>query len=108
VSQCHLRPFQRDQAFNTKVVFFFTDGAGRANYATRAFGMPALPTNTGVDLPLPYLDAKILSLRDGDTLRVPDGGTAPLYVQVSNLSPGVMTYPEMTTWIGNRAVTVTN
>ena len=108
VSKCHLRPYQRDYEFDAKVVFFFTDGAGRASYATRAFRMPALPATPGVDLPQPMLDAKILGLGDGDTLRVPDGGTAPLYVQVSNLTPGVLTYSEMTTWIGNRAVTVTD
>lgn len=108
VSQCHLRPFQQPAEFDTKVVFFFTDGAGRANYATRAFRMPALSTTPGVDLSLPFLDGKIVGLGDGGTLRVPDGGTAPLYVQVSNLLPGVWTYPEMTTWIGNRAVKVTN
>lgn len=108
VSDCHLRPFQHDIEFDAKVVFFFTDGAGRANYATRTFRMPALPPSPAVDLPQPLLDAKILGLGDGGTLRVPDGGTAPLYIQVSNLVPGAWTYPEMTTWIGNRAVTVTD
>lgn len=106
VSECSLRPFQRDQAFNARVVVFFTDGAGRANYATRSFVMPALSASP-TPLPLPLLDAKILGLGNGGTLRIPEGGTAPLYVEISNLEPGVMTYPEMTTWIGNRVVAVT-
>lgn len=107
VSQCNLRPFQRAQEFDARVVFFFTDGVGRANYATRAFRMPALSAQDEAVLPQPLLDGKILGLGDGGTLRIPENGTAPLFVQVSNPTPGAWTFPEMTTWIGNRAVAVT-
>ncbi len=108
VSRCHLRPFQRDQEFDARVVVFFTDGAGRANYATKTFRMPALTATEATALPLPLMDAKIVGLGDGGTLVVPEGGTAPLYVQLSNPQPAVWRYPEMTTWLGNRAVHVTS
>ncbi len=108
VSRCHLRPFQRDQEFDARVVVFFTDGAGRANYATKAFRMPALTAADATALPLPLMDAKIVGLGNGGTLVVPEGGTAPLYVQLSNPQPAVWRYPEMTTWLGNRAVHVTS
>lgn len=107
VSRCHLRPFQRDQEFDARVVIFATDGAGRATYAARTVRMPALTAADAAALPQPLMDAKIVGLGDGGTLVVPEGGTAPLFVQLSNLQPAAWRYQEMTTWVGNRAVHVT-
>jgi len=108
VNICSMRPFQTDVAINTTVVVFATDGAGRANYGYQDITIPALGASAATTLPAPILDAKIVGIRNGDTLRVQDSGSTPVWVEISNVRSGVVAFPQLTLWVANRAVKVTS
>lgn len=111
VHACNVVPFQREAPFAARLVFFFSDSVGRANYAFTDFVMPALVPGLpfGRDVfGLPALDAKVLGVHPGDEIVMSYQQDHILQIQVSNI-PQLESYEwfRMTTWVGNRPVAIT-
>lgn len=107
-SGVHLINFQRESEYTARVVYFFNDDAGRANYASHSFRMPALNPVDRQLYPLPPLDAVILNADQGGEIVMPAGGAYRLQVEVRNPLPLGNTFSKLDTWIGNRSVAVTD
>ncbi|WP_237065856.1 Ig-like domain-containing protein [Microbulbifer guangxiensis] len=103
--------FQREESYPTKVVFFFNDRVGRANYGFHRFTMPALSPDHRIANPIGSSNVEILNLSQGDSVVIPPGGAFKLQLHVS-LNPAYHRnynhFNMMTTWVGNRSVTDTN
>ncbi|MFT5123219.1 MAG: outer membrane protein assembly factor BamB, partial [Verrucomicrobiales bacterium] len=100
-----LHPFQRDTARSGRIVIFFSDKVGRANYAHHDFVIPSSsspPPENAFD----PLDAHILNLHQGEQLIIPEGESYGLDVLITGASNGGITgkYDTLFAWVGNRAV----
>lgn len=103
---CDLINFQSDEAYEARMVFFFNDDCGRANYAFHTFNIPALDPADRQDFPLPDLDAVILNAHQGDIIIIPDGGSHTVQVEVRNVNALKDHYSKLSLWVGNRFVDV--
>ncbi|WP_295801488.1 Ig-like domain-containing protein [uncultured Microbulbifer sp.] len=97
--------FQRAEAYPAKVVFFFNDAAGRANYGFHRFEVPALAPERRTAYPVGTPNVEILNLVQGDSVVIPPGGFFKLLLHVTLSDVYQNHYSMMTTWVGNRSVT---
>ena len=88
LAMVNLVHFQRDHEFPARLVHFFSDSYGRANYAYQDFTIPAVRTDQWYDrdiFDLPALDARILNVNQGDEIVIPPDQPFVLQVHVSNI-----------------------
>ena len=100
------RPFMSAKPQLARIVYFFTDRVGRANYYTENILLPALTAADVQSAPLPLMHAHILNLHDGDHLIADDAAGFTAYVKVVNPLPHADRYHSLNLWIGNRSVAV--
>ena len=84
ITRVHLINFQTATDTPARLVFFFNDACGRANYAFYDFVLPALSAEARRVYPLPSTDARILNVSQGDEIVIPDDGVFTLRVEVTN------------------------
>ena len=108
IRRAHLVNFQQDKDTSARIVFFFTDASGRANYGFYRFMLPALSDEARHTYPLPSTDVKILNVSQGDEIVIADGGVFTLRVEVSNPRLLGREFSTLSTWIGNRSVAKTD
>ena len=106
VSQVRLINFQKEEAYEARIVFFIQDEVGRANYGYTNISIPAISETDRTNFPLPALDAHIENLSQGDTVIVPDGEDFIVKVKVTNPEPLSNNYKKLTLWVGNRSVSI--
>lgn len=102
--------FQREKPVPVKLVFFISDAVGRANYAVKEIVLPPLPPGARDLYPLPAPDARILNLRQGDSIVVTDAEEQIVHIEVSNLpklSPTAYGGPRLRLWAGNQIMGIT-
>ncbi len=108
VSGVKLAPFQGDEEYEARIVFFFSDAVGRANYAFKDFTMPPISPEQAEAFPLPGLDAEVLGLSQGDSIVLSDDASVTIDVLVTDPLPAADEFPFLTLWLGNRAVATTD
>ena len=108
IRRAHLVNFQRHTDTPARIVFFFNDSCGRANYGFYRFTLPALSDEARREYPLPSTDAKILNVSQGDEIVIADDGVFSLKVEVSNPRLLGREFSTLSTWIGNRSVATTD
>lgn len=100
------RPFLAAQPTLARVVYFFTDRAGRANYYHETIALPALTPADEQAIPVPLMHGHILNVHDGDHLVADDNDGFTAWIKVVSPLPHAVRYRSLTLWIGNRAVAV--
>ncbi|HCQ98137.1 MAG TPA: hypothetical protein DIU48_01865 [Acidobacteria bacterium] len=108
ITRAHLINFQTTTDTPARIVFFFNDACGRANYAFYNFMLPALSPEARRAYPLPSTDAKILNVSQGDEIVIPDDGVFSLQVEVTNPGRLGFEFATLSTWVGNRSVAATD
>ena len=108
ITRAHLINFQTTTDTPARIVFFFNDACGRANYAFYNFMLPALSPEARRVYPLPSTDAKILNVSQGDEIVIPDDGVFSLQVEVTNPGRLGFEFATLSTWVGNRSVAATD
>ena len=108
IRRAHLVNFQRHIDTPARIVFFFNDACGRANYGFYRFNLPALSDEARREYLLPSTDAKILNVSQGDEIVIADDGVFRLKVEVSNPRLLGREFSTLSTWIGNRSVATTD
>ncbi len=101
-----VRPFQGDRPRLARIVYFFTDRAGRANYYAPTLLIPAISPADAAAVPLPVMHGHFLNLHDGAHVVADSAAGFTAWVRVVNPLPHANRYRSMTVWIGNRAVAV--
>jgi len=108
ITRAHLINFQTTTDTPARIVFFFNDACGRANYAFYNFMLPGLSPEARHVYPLPSTDAKILNVSHGDEIVIPDDGVFALQVEVTNPGRLGFEFATLSTWVGNRSVAATD
>ena len=106
IADVDARPFLSAQPKLSRIVYFFTDRAGRANYYTEDILLPAQTPADLANAPLPLMHGHVLNLHDGDHLVADDANGFTVFVKVVSPMPHADRYRSLTLWIGNRAVAV--
>ncbi len=104
----HLINFQKHTDTPARIVFFFNDASGRANYGFYSFTLPALSAEARSAYPLPSTNAKILNVSQGDEIIIADDGVFNLRVEVTNPRLLGKEFTTLSTWVGNRSVAATD
>ena len=104
----YLINFQRETEYDAKLVFFFNDAVGRANYGLHRFRMPALAPQDAAAFSVPRLDARFLNVHQGDEIVVPAGGSFTAKVEINNVQSLGSQFRLLSTWVGNRSVATTD
>ena len=108
ITRAHLINFQTTTDTPARIVFFFNDACGRANYAFYNFMLPGLSPEARGVYPLPSTDARILNVSHGDEIVIPDDGVFTLQVEVTNPGRLGFEFATLSTWVGNRSVAATD
>ena len=108
IRRAHLVNFQRSMDTPARIVFFFNDASGRANYGFYRFTLPALSDEARRTYPLPSTDAKVLNVSQGDEVVIADDGVFTLRVEVTNPRLLGKEFATLSTWVGNRSVAKTD
>ena len=108
IRRAHLVNFQRHIDTPARIVFFFNDACGRANYGFYRFNLPALSDEARREYPLPSTDAEILNVSQGDEIVIADDGAFNLRVEITNPRLLGKEFATLSTWVGNRSVAKTD
>jgi len=108
IRAANLLNFQTETAKPARIIFFFSDACGRANYGFHRFTLPALPATTRYIYPLPSTDAKILNVSQGDEIVIPDEGSFTIRIEITNPTLLGRDFTTLSLWVGNRSVAATD
>ncbi|SEA11288.1 Ig-like domain-containing protein [Microbulbifer marinus] len=98
----HLVNFQQPQAINSKVVYFFSDGAGRANYGFHALEIPALPEEDLEAFSRQMPEVDFLNLQQGDHLFIGEEQFFRVQVRVKMAEKFSEIFHQVVIWVGNQ------
>ncbi|WP_237058404.1 outer membrane protein assembly factor BamB family protein [Microbulbifer sediminum] len=102
--EVNLLNFQKPEPRPAKVVLFFNDNAGRANYGFYEFELPALPTASRDVFDLNFPDVELLDVHQGGHLLVGDDGYLRMTARVKLPETYATVFDHMTAWVGNQPV----
>ena len=108
IKLAHLINFQKHTDTPARIVFFFNDACGRANYGFYSFTLPALSAEARSAYPLPSTNARILNVSEGDDIVIADDGVFNLRVEVTKPRLLGKEFAMLSTWVGNRSVAATD
>lgn len=94
--------FQQPQAISSKVVYFFSDGVGRANYGFHALEIPALAEEELEAFSLQMPEVEFLNLHQGDHLFIEEDRFFRVLVQVKLAEKFSDIFHQVVTWVGNQ------
>ena len=103
----HLLNFQSEEVQDAKVVFFFNDTAGRANYGFYGFQLPPFSESGRDGYPHGGFDVEITGIQQGDEILVPRDGEVVLKLKVHQQQETAARLGTVVVWVGSRPVAQT-